>query len=84
MNAQDYISLASLLLNLFFSVKALGLTKKNVEKALYNNRTLIGKTLSDIAEHMTHTDSLPDAASVVESDVAKTVEGIAHSQAGGN
>lgn len=83
MNAQDYISLASLLLNLFFSVKALGFTKKNVEKALYNNRTLLGKTLSDIAEHLTHTDSLPDAAAVAETAVETVVEGFAHSQAGG-
>lgn len=83
MNTQDYIAIAVLLMNLFFSMKSMGLTKKSIEKALYNNRTLLGKTLSDIAEHMTHTDSLPDAASVVESDVVKVVEGIAHSQAGG-
>lgn len=83
MNWQDYLLIATVLFNVYQSMRHQKLTKAGIEKALYGNRQLLGKLLSDIVAVLGHED-ISGAVTAVEQIAPQTPAETAqaHAQAG--
>jgi hypothetical protein len=86
MNSQDWISLATLVVNMTLIVwhnrKNRAAIKTSVTSALTSNRTLLSRTLAAIAEDLSKEFGNKAVAQEVETVAVDTVETVAHLQGG--
>lgn len=60
MNWQDYMTIGVVALNLVSNLRHRKFTMQAFEKALFNNRRLLGKTLTDIAKSFATESKAPE------------------------
>jgi hypothetical protein len=68
MNWQNYVVIGLALFNVVQSVRHHKISKAAFEKGLYNNRQLLGKTLSGIVSEFTHANIAP-VVTAVEAEI---------------
>lgn len=88
MTSSDWIQLAALLLNVAYLAwhnrRNSSNVKKVVTNALSQNRSLLSRTLSDIAVNLSKEFGNNAVAKEVVTDAEEVVEAVAHLQAGSN